>query len=87
MNRKSFVLASAAAAMFVSGGAGLATAEHHEGSEAKIHCDGANACKGKSDCATANNECKGLNACKGKGYVSLTQAECDAAKAESGGEG
>jgi len=82
MNRKSFVLASAAAAMFVTGGAGLASAADDAESEAKIHCEGVNSCKGKSDCATAENECKGLNSCKGKGYLSLTQAECDAAKSE-----
>ena len=82
MNTKSFVLASAAAAMFAAGGIGLATAAEGENSEAKIHCDGANQCKGHSDCATADNECKGLNSCKGKGYVSLTPAECDALKAQ-----
>lgn len=86
MNRKSFLLASAAAALFVTGGADLASAEHHEGSEAKIHCDGVNGCKGKSDCATADNECKGMNSCKGKGFLSLTQAECDAAKAAQADE-
>jgi len=82
MNSKSFALASAAAAMFAAGGIGLATAEHHEDSAAKIHCEGVNQCKGHSDCATADNECKGLNSCKGKGYLSLTQAECDAIKAK-----
>jgi hypothetical protein len=37
---------------------------------------GANACKGKGACKTANNECKGMNACKGKGYLTMTKEEC-----------
>jgi hypothetical protein len=50
--------------------------------EAKIKCEGANACKGKSACATAKNACAGQNSCKGEGYVQLTKAACDAAKAD-----
>jgi hypothetical protein len=49
--------------------------------EAKVKCEGVNACKGKSACATATNSCAGQNACKGHGYLMLTKAECDAAKA------
>jgi hypothetical protein len=45
--------------------------------DAKGHCVGANACKGKSACKTAKNECAGLNACKGQGYLEMTKAECD----------
>jgi hypothetical protein len=80
MKAKSFILASAAAAMFVAGGAGMATADHHEG-DAKIKCDGGNGCKGQSACKTAENECSGHNSCKGKGFVMLSEAECEAAKA------
>jgi uncharacterized membrane protein len=75
-------LASAAATLFVAGGAGLASAAHHEAEEAKIECQGVNACKGQSACKTAESECSGLNSCKGKGFLKLTKAECDAAKAE-----
>ena len=78
MNVKSMALASAAAALFVAGGATSADASHHE---AKIKCEGVNQCKGQSECKTAHSECKGMNSCKGKGYLKLTKAECDAAKA------
>ena len=47
MNAKSFVIASAAAALFIAGGSGIAGAEHHE--EAKVKCEGANECKGQRD--------------------------------------
>ena len=50
--------------------------------EAKVKCEGVNACKGKSACATATNSCQGQNSCKGHGYLSLTKSECDAAKAK-----
>ena len=48
--------------------------------EAKVHCEGVNACKGQSACKTANNACKGQNSCKGQGFVELTKKECTAAK-------
>ena len=70
-------LATAAAMLFGSVAAPAANAE-----EAKIHCTGVNACKGKSACATAKNACQGQNACKGQGYLLMTQAECDAARAK-----
>ena len=68
-------LATAAAAVFASVPALDAVA-----ADAKIKCDGGNACKGKSECHTASNACAGQNACKGKGYVSLPKAECTAAQ-------
>jgi hypothetical protein len=48
--------------------------------EAKVHCTGANACKGQSACKSASNACKGQNACKGKGFSEVSKKECDAAK-------
>lgn len=48
--------------------------------EAKVHCEGVNACKGQSACKTATNGCKGQNACKGQGFLEMTQKECTAAK-------
>lgn len=70
-------LATAAALLFGSVAAPTANAE-----EAKIHCDGVNACKGQSACATAKNACQGQNSCKGQGYLLLTPQDCDAAKAK-----
>ena len=80
MKATSFILASAAAALFVAG-AGVATADHHEGGEAKIKCEGANGCKGQSACKTDSSSCSGKNECKGKGFVMLSEEECTAAKA------
>lgn len=51
--------------------------------EAKVQCEGVNACKGQSACKTANNGCKGQNSCKGQGFLELTQKECTAAKAKA----
>jgi hypothetical protein len=79
MSRRSFALASAAAALFVAG----AAAPGHAAEEAKIKCEGVNSCKGHSDCKTATSECAGKNSCKGKGYLKLTAEECEAAKARA----
>ena len=51
--------------------------------EAKVQCEGVNACKGQSSCKTAHNACKGQNSCKGQGFLELTQKECAAAKAKA----
>lgn len=48
--------------------------------EAKVKCEGINACKGQGVCATANNACGGMNACKGKGVLEVTAKECKAKK-------
>jgi len=80
VNRKSFAIAAAAAAIFAAGGATHAYADDgHDGGD-QIKCDGANGCAGESACATADNGCAGENSCKGKGFLKLTKAECDAAK-------
>lgn len=68
-------IAAAAAALLIAGTAISAPAFAAE--DAKGHCMGANACKGKSACKTATNECAGQNACKGKGFVEMTKAECE----------
>lgn len=65
-------LASAAAGLFASA---PAIAENNA-EQAKVHCTGVNACKGKSDCKTASNACKGKNSCKGHGFVALTEKAC-----------
>ena len=76
--KKTTALAAAAAALFLAGApiSALAGAD-----EAKVKCEGVNACKGQGSCSTAHNECSGKNGCKGQGVVEMTQAECDAAKA------
>src|SRR5258707_282546 len=46
-----------------------------------IRCEGGNACRAKSEGATADDKslCSGENACKGPGYVSpKTQEQCTA---------
>lgn len=81
MNSKKIALAAAAASLFLAGSA-LAEGEA-SGSDAKVKCEGVNACKGKSACATAGSACAGKNACKGKGFVMMTEEECEDAKADT----
>ncbi|HZP92859.1 MAG TPA: hypothetical protein VFB20_08265 [Burkholderiales bacterium] len=66
-------LAVAAAQLFLTVASEAPAAEK---SEAKVQCAGVNACKGKSECATASNSCHGQNACKGQGWVSLSEEQC-----------
>jgi len=70
-------IATAAALLFGSISAPVSAAD-----EAKVKCEGVNACKGQSACATAQNACQGQNSCKGTGYLLLSKAECAAAKAK-----
>ena len=70
-------IAATAAALFMKGCA--ATGGSSADSNAKVHCDAGNSCKGMSVCKTANSSCKGQNACKGQGFVMLTPAECKTA--------
>jgi hypothetical protein len=79
-NTSGLLLATAAAALFMSGS--VMAAEQAATQEAKVNCGGINACKGQSECATASSSCKGQNACKGKGFNSTTKKECD----EKGGK-
>ena len=74
-------LATAAALLF---GATAVSPAHAE--DAKVKCQGANACKGKSACATATSACQGQNSCKGKGYLMLTKEECAAAQKKNEAE-
>jgi hypothetical protein len=69
-------IAAAAAALLIAGTA-ISAPVQLAADDAKGHCMGANACKGKGACKTASNDCKGMNACKGKGFVEMTKAECD----------
>ena len=83
MNAKKIVLATAAASLFLAGPALAAD----EGAEKQVKCEGVNACKGQSACATAGSSCNGKNACKGKGFLMLTEAECDEAQSTEDSEG
>jgi hypothetical protein len=70
-------LLAASAASACSGGGGESTAATRQ----PIHCEGGNACKGLSECATKDGKssCTGENACKGTGYVyTETQEQCEA---------
>lgn len=82
-----FAIATAAAGLFAAGAVSTASAAQHSKEMAKVHCLGVNACKGKSECATASSSCKGQNACKGKGMNVLSAKECAAkgGKAEKKG--
>ena len=83
MNTSKILMATAAAALFIAGAANAAD----EKEAAKVKCDGANACKGKSACKSAENACQGKNACKGKGFLMLSEQECTDAKAKTEKEG
>jgi hypothetical protein len=83
MRLKNSGVAVATAAAMLFGTAFVSTALA-EGTDAKVHCSGVNACKGQSACKSANNACKGQNSCKGQGFMEMTKAECDAAKAKAG---
>lgn len=76
-------MAALAATLLLSGAVAASAAGMAD--DAKGHCVGANACKGKSACKTAKNDCGGKNACKGQGYTETTAADCakiDGAKFE-----
>jgi hypothetical protein len=75
----SLALATAAAMMFSTAPLTAANAAD----EAKVKCEGVNACKGTGSCQTSANSCAGKNACKGHGFLMLSQADCDAAKAKA----
>jgi len=68
------LLAAAAAALALSGAVSAATTTISTGDT--VHCAGINSCKGKGDCATAENACKGQNTCKGHGFVASKAGAC-----------
>ena len=76
-NTKGILLATAAAALFVSNP--LFAEGVHPAAEGKVMCGGVNACKGTSECNTKAdlNACKGKNACSGQGRVDMTKEECE----------
>ncbi|MGH8509533.1 MAG: BufA2 family periplasmic bufferin-type metallophore [Gammaproteobacteria bacterium] len=74
-NTKGILLATAAAALFVSDP--LIAEDAHAPAAGMVKCGAVNACKGTSECKTATNECKGQNACSGQGWVGLAKEECE----------
>lgn len=46
------------------------------GAKDTVHCYNVHACKGNSDCKTADNACKGQNACKGHGFKAQSAESC-----------
>ena len=73
-SRSGTALAVAAVSLALAGAITPVAAE-----TAKVHCLGANGCKGKTDCMTPKNSCKGMNACKGQGWIFKNSAQaCEA---------
>ena len=77
IRKSGFVVAAAAAALFASGTvAALSTSVHADDS---VKCFGVNACKGQSQCRTAQSQCNGHNKCAGKGWIRMdSAAACEA---------
>jgi uncharacterized membrane protein len=54
-----------AAAAFVFALSGAAAPAMAKKAQRTVHCMGINACKGMSECKTAESGCKGQNSCRG----------------------
>jgi hypothetical protein len=74
MTNRGALIAAMAAGLFSTGAAVVASAADSD----KVHCQGANSCKGKSACSTASNGCAGQNGCKGKGWIEMSEKDCKA---------
>jgi hypothetical protein len=71
---KGVMIATAVAALALGGSL---TAAAQDKAKTDVKCVGANECKGKGGCKSAQNDCKGKNACKGKGFVETKdEKEC-----------
>jgi hypothetical protein len=77
MNKKQGAVVAAVVAGLVLGGNLIATNAGAKAA-AKVKCMGANSCKGKGMCKSADNTCKGKNSCKGKGVMMMTEKNCTA---------
>lgn len=75
--QKGAVIAMAVAGLFMAGKAFAeeGTEQPKKAEAAKVCCDGANACQGKSACGGADHACAGKNSCKGKGWIKADSAE------------
>jgi uncharacterized membrane protein len=68
------MIATAVATLALSG---TLTAMAQDKAKMDVKCIGANECKGKGSCKSAQNDCKGKNGCKGKGFVETkSEQEC-----------
>jgi hypothetical protein len=78
-NKGQFLLKAAVAGIIGASTFGVSShAIAADDANAKGHCVGANACKGKSGCKQeGKNACSGKNGCGGKGFLETTKAECD----------
>lgn len=80
LNRGTSIALAVSALLAASACSGSGDAAPGSTSE-PIKCEGGNACRGQSECATADGKslCSGENACKGTGYVyTQTQEQCTA---------
>ena len=71
---KGAVIAASVAGMFIAKGAAAQT--YREGLANKVHCEGANSCKGQGSCKSHFNACSGKNDCKGKGWIAIAAEDC-----------
>jgi hypothetical protein len=74
-------IALAVSALLAANACGGTSASEPSAAVQPLQCEGGNACKGLSECATADGKsaCTGENACKGTGYVyTETQEQCTA---------
>lgn len=72
-SKKALLAASVAGLLAITGAVALANPAF--AAEDKVHCYGANKCKGMGDCGGKGHSCAGKNACKGQGYVDVVSKE------------
>jgi hypothetical protein len=73
MKAKTFLVASAAALLVVSG-AVVARTDESAGT-GQVNCVAVDSCEGHGACAIAHNDCKAKNGGKGQGMVEVSSAE------------
>ena len=71
--RTGIALDTAAAGLFATAAVPVIAGSKGKG---MVKCTGVNACKGMSDCKTADSACGGQNSCKGKGFVKMSKEAC-----------
>ena len=72
-------IALTVAALLAAGGCSAGAEDGTAAASEPIQCEGGNACRGLSECATRDGKsaCTGENACKGTGYVfTQTKEQC-----------
>ena len=71
-NKKSVLLASAAAGLLAAGTLLVPAAALAE----DVECHGVNSCKGTGQCGGKGHSCAGQNTCKGQGWVKMDKDAC-----------